>query len=92
MEWLKWLIRAVIILAGIVLAVIVWKGKREGRHQEYSLRFFVIGITAFILGAMLLIVSYVTVLQFDYDLFLIAAGAICIIIGMVIRNTREKNR
>jgi len=92
LDWLPWVIRAVLIVVGIILAIMIWKGKKEGRYQEYSFRFFVIGITAFIMGVILLIVSSVTDLSFGYDLFLTAAGAIGIIIGLVIRNMWEKNR
>ena len=92
MDWLPWVIRAVLIVVGIILAIIIWKGKKEGRYQEYSFRFFVIGITAFIMGVILLIVSFMTDLSFDYDLFLTAAGAIGIIIGLVIRNIWEKKK
>ncbi|MFC1980104.1 hypothetical protein ACFLVS_04550 [Chloroflexota bacterium] len=92
MDWLLWVIRAVLIVVGIILAIIIWKGKKEGRYQEYSLRFIVIGITAFILGIILLIVSFSTDLSFFYSLYLIAAGAIAGIIGLVIRNIWEKNR
>ncbi len=87
MDLLPWVIRAVLIVVGIILAIIVWKGKKG-----YSFRFFTIGITAFIMGVILLIVSLMTDLSFDYDLFLTAAGAIGIIIGLVIRNIWEKNR
>ena len=92
MDLLPWVIRAVLIIVGIILAIIIWKGKKEGRYQEYSFRFFAIGITAFIMGVILLLVSYLTDLSFGYDLFLTAAGAISIIIGLVIRNLWEKNR
>ncbi len=92
MDWLLWVIRAVLIIVGIILAIIIWKGKKEGRYQKYSLRFFVIGITALILGIILLIVSFITVLSFFYSLYLIAAGVISIIIGLVIRSIWEKNR
>ncbi len=92
MDWLLWVIRAVIIVVGIILAIMIWKGKKEGRYQRYSLRFFVIGITALILGGILLIVSFITDLSFFYGLYLTAAGAIGIIIGLVIRNIWEKNR
>ena len=91
MDLLPWVIRAVLIVVGIMLAIMIWKGKKEGRYQEYSFRFFVIGITAFIMGVILLIVSFITDLLFDYSLFLTAAGAISIIIGLVIRNIRKKN-
>ncbi len=92
MDWVPWVIRAVLIVVAIILVIIIWKGKKEGRYQEYSLRFFVIGTTAFIMGVILLIVSFITDLSFGYDLFLTAAGAIGIIIGLVVRNIWEKNR
>ncbi len=92
MDLLPWVIRAVLIVVGIILVIIIWKGKNEGRYQEYSLRFFVIGATALILGVILLIVSFTTDLFWDYGWFLTAVGAIGIIIGLVIRNRWEKNR
>ena len=92
MDWLLWVVRAIIIVVGIIMVIIIWKGKKEGRYQKYSLRFFVIGITAFILGVILLIVSFITDLSLFYALYLIAAGAIGIIIGLVVRNIWEKNR
>jgi len=87
MDWLLWVIRAVIIVVGIILVIMVWKGKKG-----YSFRFLTIGITAFILGVILLIVSFITDLSLFYALYLIAAGAIAIIIGLVVRNRWEKNR
>ncbi len=92
MDWLLWIIRATIIIVGIILAIIIWKGKKKGRYQKYSLRFFTIGITAFILGVILLIVSFIADLSLFYGLYLIAVGAIAIIIGLVVRNIWEKNR
>ncbi len=92
MDWLLWVIRAVIIAVGIILVIVIWKGKKEGRYQEYSLRFFVIGTTVFILGAILLLVSFITDLSLFYGLYLTAVGVIAIIIGLVIRKIWEKNR
>ena len=92
MDWLLWVVRAVLIVVGIILAIMIWKGKKEGRYQEYSFRFFVIGTTAFILGVILLLASYLTDLSYFYALYLIAAGVIAIIIGLVVRNIWEKNR
>ena len=90
MDWLLWVIRAVLIIVGIILTVIIWKGRKEGKYQEYSLRFLTIGITALILGVILLIVSSVTDLSYFYSLFLSAVGVIVIIIGLVVRNKWEK--
>ena len=94
LDWVPWVIRAVLIVVGIILAIMVWKGKKEGRYQLYYFRFFAfaIGTTAFVMGVILLIVSFITDLSLFYSLYLIAAGAIGIIIGLVIRNRWEKNR
>ena len=93
MDWVPWVIRAVLIVVGTIAAIMVWKGKKEGRFQErYYFGFFIIGITAFTMWVILLIVSFITDLSFFYGLYLIAAGAIGIIIGLVVRNIWEKNR
>jgi len=87
MDWVPWVIRAVLIVVGIIMAIIVGKRKRK-----YYFGITVIGITAFVMGVILLIVSSITDLTFFYSLYLIAVGAIGIIIGLVIRNRWEKNR
>ena len=87
MDWLLWVVRAVLIVVGIILAIMVWK-----RKLGYSLRFLTIGITALILGGILLPVAFTTGLSLFYPLYLIGAGAIIIIIGLVVRNIWEKNR
>ena len=93
LDWVPWVIRVVIIVVGIITLIMVWKGKKEGRYQELYFRFFAIGIPVFIMGNILLILSFITDLSFyDYGVFLTAAGAISIIIGLVIRNIWKKNR
>ena len=92
MDWLLWVVRAVIIVVAIILAIKIWKGKKEGRYQEYSLRFLTIGITALILGVILLIVYVIKDLFLFHAWYLIGVGAIVSIIGLVIRNTRERKR
>ena len=93
MDWLLWAVRAVLIVVGIIMVIGVLKRKREGIYQgQYYIGIFVIGITALILGVILLIVSFITDLSLFYALYLIAAGAIAIIIGLVVRNKWEKNR
>jgi len=87
MDWLLWVIRAVLIVVGIIMAIMVGK-----RKKRYYFGIIVIGITALILGVILLIVSLITDLSLFYALYLIAAGAIGIIIGLVARNICEKNR
>ena len=87
MDWLLWVIRAVLIVVGIIMAIMVGK-----RKKRYYFGIIVIGITALILGVILLIVSFITDLSLFYALYLIAVGAIAIIIGLVVRNIWEKNR
>ncbi|MFC2022144.1 hypothetical protein ACFLTR_02900 [Chloroflexota bacterium] len=87
MDWGPWVIRAVLIVVGIIVAIMVWK-----RKNGYSFRLFAIGSTAFTIGIILLILSFITDLFWDYALYLTAVGAISLIIGLVIRNTWEKNR
>jgi len=51
MDWLLWVVRAVLIVVGIIMVIIVSKRKREGIYQgQYYIGIFVVGITAFILG------------------------------------------
>ena len=90
-DFVPWVIRSLLIIVGVILVVMIWKGKKAGRYQEYSLRFFTIGITAFIMGIILLVVSSITDLLFDYSPFLTITGAIAITIGLVIRNIWEKS-
>ncbi len=87
MDWLLWVIRAVIIVVGIIVIIMVGK-----RKKEYYFGIIIVGITVFTLGVILLIVSSITDLSLFYALYLIAAGAIGIIIGLVVRNIWEKNR
>ncbi len=93
MDWLLWVIRAVIIIVGIVVVIMVLKRKKQGIYQgQYYIGIIVIGITSLILGVILLIVSFITDLSLFYALYLIAVGAIAIIIGLVTRNIWKKNR
>jgi len=92
MDWVPWVIRAVLIVVGITMVIMVSKRKREGIYQgQYYIGIFVIGITALILGVILLIVSSITDLSLFYALYLIAVGAIALIIGLVARKIWKKN-
>ena len=92
MDWLLWIVRAILIVVGIIVVIMIWKGKKEGRFQErYYFGFLVIGITAFILGIILLIVSSITELSLFYALYLIIVGVIALLIGLVARKIWKKN-
>ena len=93
MDWLLWVVRAVLIVVGIILVIGVLKRKKEGIYQgQYYIGIFVVGITAFILGVILGIVSLLTDLSLFYGLYLTAVGAIAIIVGLVARKIWKKNR
>ncbi len=93
MDWVPWVVRAVIIVVGIITVIMVLKRKREGIYQgQYYIGIFVIGITALILGIILLIVSFITDLSLFYALYLIAVGAIAIIIWLIARKIWKKHR
>ena len=93
MDWLLWVVRAVLIAVGIIMVIIISKRKREGIYQgQYYIGIFIVGITAFILGVILGIVSFITDLSLFYGLYLTAVGAIAIIVGLVARKIWKKNR
>ncbi len=92
MDWLLWIVRAVIIVVGIIMVIIVSKRKREGIYQEqYYIGIFVIGITAFTMGVIVLIVSFITDLLFFYGLYLTAVGVIALLISLVARKIWKKH-
>ena len=93
MDWVLWVVRAIIIIVGIVMVRMLLKRKKEGIYQgQYYIGIFVIGSTAFILGVILLLVSLMTDLSSFYGLYLTAVGATGIIIGLVARKIWKKNR
>lgn len=71
-----WVIRAIIIVGGIIVTIMTVK-----RKKKYYFEIIVIGITAFTLGVISLVISSITDLRFDYSLYLTAVGVIIIITG-----------
>ena len=85
-DWVPWVIRAILIIVGIIVIIVLLKRKREGIYQgQYYIGIFVVGITCFTMGVILLIVSFFTNLFFDYAFFLIVVGVIAFLIGLVAR-------
>ena len=93
MDWLLWVVRAVLIVVGIIMVIIISKRKKEGIYQgQYYIGIIVIGITSFILGIILGIISLITDLSLFYGSYLTAVGVIAIMVGLVARNIWNKNR
>ena len=87
MDWLLWVVRAVLIIVGITMAIIVSKRKRRGIYQgQYCIGIIAVGITAFILGIILGIVSLISDLSLFYSLYLTIVGVVAIIVSLVARN------
>ncbi len=92
MDLVPWVIRAVLIVVGIITVIMVSKRKREGIYQgQYYIGIFVIGITALILGVILLIVSFITDLSLFYASYLIVVGVIALLISLVARKIWKKH-
>ena len=93
MDWVPWVIRAILIVVGITMVIMTSKRKREGIYQgQYYIGIFVVGITAFVLGVILLITYFMTDLSLFYGLYLIATGAVALLIGLVARYIWRKHR
>ena len=92
MDWVPWVVRAILIVVGITVVIVVSKKKREGIYQgQYYIGIIVIGITAFTMGVILLIVSSITDLSFFYGLYLTVVGVIAFLIGLVARKIWRKH-
>ncbi|MFC2067504.1 hypothetical protein ACFLTP_00575 [Chloroflexota bacterium] len=92
MDWLLWIVRAVLIVVGIIVVIRILKKKREGIYQgQYYIGIFIIGFTAFVMGIILLIVSFVSELSLFYALYLIITGVIGLLVGLVARTIWKKN-
>ena len=91
MDWLLWVVRAVLIVVGIIMVIIISKKKKEGIYQgQFYIGIIAIGITAFILGVILGIVSLITNLSLFYGSYLTVIGIIAIIVGLVARKIWRK--
>lgn len=86
------LVIAIVIAVGIIMALMVWKKKREGRSEEADYRaFFVVGIVVISASIVLMFVSFILQILFLIVTPILALGLIYLIIGLVIRNRWKKN-
>ena len=86
-DLVPWIVRTILVIVGIIVAIVVGK-----RKKKYYWGIFVIGITAFTMGIILIAVSLITGELFNMSLFLTAAGAIVILIGLIVQNKPKENR
>ena len=91
-DWVPWVIRAILIIVGIIMVMVTSKKKNEGVYQgQYYIGIFAVGMTAFTMGIILLVVSSITELLFDYSLFLVIVGIVAFPIGLVAREIWKRH-
>ena len=85
------LVIAIVIAVGIIMALMVWKKKREGRSEEADYRaFFVVGIVVISASIVLMFVSFILQILFLIVTPILALGLIYLIIGLVNRDKWKK--
>ena len=85
-------ILAILILVGILLTLVVWKKKKEGKLEEPDYRaFFVMGIIWVPAGIVSMFTSFLLDIPFVIGMPLFAMGLIYLIVGLANRNRWKKN-
>lgn len=80
-----------LLVVGILLALALWKRRKEGKAEEPDYRaFFVMGITWFPAGVALMIVYFVSDIPFVIGMPLLAMGLIYLAIGLANREKWKK--
>jgi len=91
MDWVPWVIRAVLIVVGIILAIIIWKGKKEGKPQAEYRTFFTLGVTWVPFSIVLMMVSFIFQIPFWIVTPILVIGVVYLIIGLKNRDKWKKN-
>ncbi|MFC1870952.1 hypothetical protein ACFLYF_00910 [Chloroflexota bacterium] len=82
---------AIVIAVGIIMALMVWKKKREGRSEKANYRaFFVLGIVVISVSIVLMFISFILQILFLIVTPILALGLIYLIIGLVNRDKWKK--
>jgi len=82
---------AIVIAVGIIMALMVWKKKREGKAEEANYRvFFVVGTIVVSASIVLMFVSFILQILFLIVTPILALGLIYLIIGLVNRDKWKK--
>jgi amino acid transporter len=85
------IILAITVLTGIIAALVVWKRRKEGKHQADCGTFFIIGIIWVPLSIIFMMVSFFLQIPFYIGFPLFALGLIYLIIGWKNRYKWKKN-
>ena len=86
-------IAAILIAVGILLAVMVWKKKKEGKLEEPDHRaFFVTGAIFFPVGIVSMVIVFTLDIPFFIGMPLFAVGLIFLITGLANRDKWKMNR
>lgn len=87
------IIAAILAIVGLVLAVLFWRRRREGRVREVNYRaFYIVGIVMTSLGIIWVAISMATDLSFTSGIPLMGVGAAYIAIGAANRDKWSSNR
>jgi hypothetical protein len=82
----------VLVLAGVVLAWMLWKKKKEGSFGETNYRaFFIMGLSFTPAGAAMSVIYFLNDIPFVIGLPLFALGVIYLSIGLANRDKWQKN-
>jgi len=93
-EWLliSTALVAILVVVGILVTLVVWKKRREGKLEEPNYRaFFVMGIAMFPAGAFFMLLYFLLDIPFVIGLPLFSMGLIYLVIGLANRDKWKKN-
>jgi len=85
-------ILVILVVAGVVLAWVLWKKKKEGSFSETNYRaFFIMGLSFIPAGAAMSVIYFLNDIPFVIGLPIFALGAIYLSIGLANRDKWQKN-
>ena len=84
------LILAIAIIPGIIVALMVWKRKRDGKSTERSYRaFYIMGVICVPLSVALMVLYFIMQIPFFVGIPFLALGLTYLMIGLVNRYKRQ---
>jgi len=89
---LLWIIRALLITTVLIIKIIVWRGRKEDKHQELSFIFLTVGVLILVVGITLVLISSLSLIEtlsLSFSIYFALVGLLITVIGFVIRNKFE---